>query len=296
MRPRLGRDARRPDVGPIRTSLTGQDFRAERVARQHATSSARVDCATARRAGQHGGRTEHGGPMSDTMETLSEADVESFRQRCREFLDAHATGIPGARRGSAGDDRGKALLDGAKKFQKALADAGLAGLTYPKEFGGQGLSRAYDRIWREEYGRYPEMTGELTISHGMCLPVLNDFGTTEQKKKFLAKNISGEQVWCQMFSEPGAGSDVASLQTRAERDGDEWVINGQKVWTTLAHLSDYGIPHQPGRAQARRHLDVHRRHEGPRGRRSRHPPDRRWHALQRGLLHEPPHPRRLARR
>jgi alkylation response protein AidB-like acyl-CoA dehydrogenase len=188
-----------------------------------------------------GGELSQGVPMSDTMETLSDADADAFRQRCREFLDANATGLPGARRGSAGDDRGKALLDGAKKFQKALADAGLAGLTYPKEFGGQGLSRACDRIWREQYGRYPEMTGELTISHGMCLPVLNDFGTTEQKKQFLAKNISGEEVWCQMFSEPGAGSDVASLQTRAERDGDEWVINGQKVWTTLAHLSDYGI-------------------------------------------------------
>jgi alkylation response protein AidB-like acyl-CoA dehydrogenase len=75
----------------------------------------------------------------------------------------------------------------------------------------------------------------------MCLPVLNDFGTHEQKVQFLADNIAARSVWCQMFSEPGAGSDVASLQTKAELDGDEWVINGQKVWTTLAHLSDYGV-------------------------------------------------------
>jgi alkylation response protein AidB-like acyl-CoA dehydrogenase len=75
----------------------------------------------------------------------------------------------------------------------------------------------------------------------MCLPVLNDFGTPAIKEQFLGKNISAENVWCQLFSEPGAGSDVASLQTKAERDGDEWVINGQKVWTTLAHLSDYGV-------------------------------------------------------
>jgi alkylation response protein AidB-like acyl-CoA dehydrogenase len=176
--------------------------------------------------------------MSDTA-TLTAEEAEAFRQRCRAFLDEHATGIPGAVRAS--EDRGKGLLDGAKKFQKALAEAGLAGLVYDAEYGGAGLTRSHDRIWREEYGRYPDMTSELTISHGMCLPVLNQFGTHEQKLQFLPKNISGEEVWCQMFSEPGAGSDVASLQTRAELDGDEWVLNGQKVWTTLAHLSDYGI-------------------------------------------------------
>ena len=98
------------------------------------------------------------------------------------------------------------------------------------------------------------MAGELVISHGMCLPMLNEFGTEEQKRRFLPDNISGRTLWCQMFSEPGAGSDVASLQTRAERDGDEWVLNGQKVWTTLAHESDYGVliartdPEQPKHA------------------------------------------------
>jgi alkylation response protein AidB-like acyl-CoA dehydrogenase len=170
--------------------------------------------------------------------TLSEEETEAFRAKCRKFLEEHATGIVASR---GDDDRGKSLLDGAKKFQKALADAGIAGAVYPKEYGGAGLSRAHERIWREEYAKYPDMTSELTISHGMCLPVLNDFGTEEQKKQFLPQNISGEKVWCQMFSEPGAGSDVASLQTRAVRDGDEWIINGQKVWTTLAHLSDYGV-------------------------------------------------------
>jgi len=173
-------------------------------------------------------------------DTVTVEDLDAFRARCRAFLDEHATGIAAAG-GRAADDRGKSLLDGAKRFQKALADAGLAGITYPKEYGGGGLTKAHERVWREEYAKYPDMTSELTISHGMCLPILNDFGTEEQKERFLRKNISGEEVWCQMFSEPGAGSDVASLQTRAERDGDQWVINGQKVWTTLAHLSDYGI-------------------------------------------------------
>ena len=175
--------------------------------------------------------------MSDTA-TLTESEAEAFRQKCREFLQEHATGISTAARA---DDRGASMMASAKKFQQALAAAGLAGLIYDKEFGGAGLTRAHDKIWREEYANFPDMTGELTISHGMCLPVLNQFGTEAQKKQFLADNIAARTVWCQMFSEPGAGSDVASLQTKAERDGDEWVLNGQKVWTTLAHHSDYGV-------------------------------------------------------
>ena len=85
------------------------------------------------------------------------------------------------------------------------------------------------------------MTAQLTISQGMCMPMVNEYGTDLQKDLYLSKLLSAEEVWCQMFSEPGAGSDVASLQTRAVRDGDEWVLNGQKVWTTLAHLCDRGI-------------------------------------------------------
>jgi alkylation response protein AidB-like acyl-CoA dehydrogenase len=173
-----------------------------------------------------------------TAAELSPDETEAFRQRCRQFLDANAHGI--SLSGVTGD-RGHALVAGAKAFQAKVFEAGLAGLTYAKEFGGQGLTRSHDRIWREEYGRYPDMTAELTISHGMCLPVLNDFGTPEHKARFMADVISAKTLWCQMFSEPGAGSDVASLQTKAERDGDEWIINGQKVWTTLGHVSDYGV-------------------------------------------------------
>ncbi|MGI9645134.1 MAG: acyl-CoA dehydrogenase family protein, partial [Ilumatobacteraceae bacterium] len=90
-------------------------------------------------------------------------------------------------------------------------------------------------------GNYTMMNGEFIISHGMCLPMLDEYGTPDQKDRYMPDMISGKTLWCQMFSEPGAGSDVASLQTRAERDGDEWILNGQKVWTTLAHKSDYGI-------------------------------------------------------
>ena len=179
--------------------------------------------------------------MSDTA-TLTKDDAEAFRERCRAFLSEHAK--PGARRD----------LEAARSFQAALAEAGLAGLTYDTEFGGAGLTLEHERIFRQVAQEFPAMTGELVISHGMCLPVLNEFGTDEQKRRYMPDNIAARTVWCQMFSEPGAGSDVASLQTRADRDGDEWVLNGQKVWTTLAHRSDYGVivartdPEQPKHA------------------------------------------------
>jgi alkylation response protein AidB-like acyl-CoA dehydrogenase len=182
-----------------------------------------------------------------TSTGISLEEETAFRQKCRDFLTANATGI----KVDGPDPRSDQSLAGNKAFQAKLAAAGLAGLTYPVEYGGAGLTREHDKIYREEYGNFPDMTSQLTISHGMCLPMLSEYGTDEQKKEFLAKNISGEQLWCQMFSEPGAGSDVASLQTRAVRDGDEWIVNGQKVWTTLAHQCDYGIliartdPEQP---------------------------------------------------
>ena len=170
-------------------------------------------------------------------DTLTNKEREEFKLRCRTFLDEHATGI----HLSAPDPRDKETIALNKAFQGKLAEAGLAGLTYPKEYGGAGLTNEHETIWREIYSNYPDMTTQLTISHGMCLPMLNEFGSEEQKEKYLSDNISAKTVWCQMFSEPGAGSDVASLQTKAELDGDEWIINGQKVWTTLAHVCDYGV-------------------------------------------------------
>ncbi len=169
-----------------------------------------------------------------TEEVLSPAEAEEFRTRVRSFLSANASGIEGAGRGTTS-------IQAGREFQTKLTEAGLAGLVYPKEYGGAGLTRAHERIYREEYAKVPDMTYELVISHGMCLPVLNQFGTEEQKRQFMPDNIAARTMWCQMFSEPGAGSDVASLQTKAELDGDEWVINGQKVWTTLAHVCDYGV-------------------------------------------------------
>ena len=165
-------------------------------------------------------------------------DLGDFRARCTAFLDQHATVEPPT---SAEDPRGRRAMTIARNYQAALADAGLAGLSYPTEYGGQGLPADYEDVWRAEAARYPRMAAMLSISHGMCLPMLNEYGTPAQRAAYQAKVIRGEEVWCQLFSEPGAGSDVASLQSRAVLDGDEWLLNGQKVWTTSAHLCDRGI-------------------------------------------------------
>ncbi|MEM8924650.1 MAG: acyl-CoA dehydrogenase family protein [Actinomycetota bacterium] len=173
---------------------------------------------------------------SETAVAPTETEDE-FRARCQAFLAEHATGL----RFEQPDPRSANELEACKVFQQKVAAAGLAGITYPAEYGGQGLPKSYDRIWREEYAKHHDMTGQLTISHGMCVPMLAEYGTHEQKSAFLPDAIAGRTVWCQMFSEPGAGSDVASLQTKAVLDGEEWTLNGQKVWTTLAHVSDYGL-------------------------------------------------------
>ncbi|MEM7326612.1 MAG: acyl-CoA dehydrogenase family protein [Actinomycetota bacterium] len=176
--------------------------------------------------------------MTATETTAAPAETEDdFRARCQAFLTEHATGAVFEQP----DPRSANELAASKAFMQKVADANLAGITYPVEYGGLGLPKSYERIWREEYAKHHDMTGQLTISHGMCVPMLAEYGSHEQKAAYLPDAIAARTVWCQMFSEPGAGSDVASLQTKAELDGEEWTLNGQKVWTTLAHVSDYGI-------------------------------------------------------
>ena len=172
--------------------------------------------------------------MSDSASMM----IDDFRARCAAFLDEHAAPMHFT---PQEDPRGAKVMDRTKAFQQALADAGLAGVTYPAQFGGMGLGREYEVVWREEAAKRPVMTAQLAISQGMCLPMLNEYGSDEQRAKYQEKLIRADEVWAQMFSEPGAGSDVASLQMKAVRDGDEWILNGQKVWTTNAHLCDRAI-------------------------------------------------------
>jgi alkylation response protein AidB-like acyl-CoA dehydrogenase len=173
--------------------------------------------------------------------------VDEFRAKAREWLEANApkrgtpeaegVGRPNAEMGSEAERRG---IERAKEFQAKLHDAGLAGITYPTEYGGQGLTQAHQGAFNAEAASYAMPTFAFYIGQGMCLPTIHTHGTEEQKKRFMPPLIRGEEIWSQLFSEPGAGSDVAGLQMKAERFGDEWVLNGQKVWTTGAHYSEWG--------------------------------------------------------
>jgi alkylation response protein AidB-like acyl-CoA dehydrogenase len=166
---------------------------------------------------------------------------EDFRARARAWLAANAP-----RRGSADEEadaetRGQdAVIAEQKAFQAKLYDAGFAGLTWPEEYGGQGLGSAEQIAWSQESRDYDLPTGVFFIGLSMPGNTILEVGTDAQKQRYLPKMLRGEEIWCQLFSEPGAGSDVASLQTSAVRDGDEWVLNGQKVWTSGAQYSDYG--------------------------------------------------------
>jgi alkylation response protein AidB-like acyl-CoA dehydrogenase len=165
---------------------------------------------------------------------------EDFRSRARAWLAANATRRATDDEAEAESKGQAAVLAEQKAFQAKLYDAGFAGITWPKEYGGQGLTSAEQITWSQESRDYDLPNGVFFIGISMPGNTLVELGTPEQNKRYLPKMLRGEEIWCQLFSEPGAGSDVASLQTSAVRDGDEWVINGQKVWTSGAQYSDFG--------------------------------------------------------
>ena len=168
-----------------------------------------------------------------------------FRAEARAWIDANAPKNlePELSQPTVGRIKlkGSDILTESKKWQKKKAEAGWACLHWPKEFGGRGATPIERVIWQQEEGFYGKLEGVFLIGQGMCGPTVMAFGNDGDKAKYLPKIASGEHVWCQLFSEPSAGSDVAGLRTRAEQKGDDWIVNGQKVWTTGAHFSDYGI-------------------------------------------------------
>ncbi|HVL97417.1 MAG TPA: acyl-CoA dehydrogenase family protein [Solirubrobacteraceae bacterium] len=155
----------------------------------------------------------------------------------REFRDELRAWIEANHPGPAGED--EAAFDRNVAWQRKLNERGWAGLTWPVEYGGAGATLIEQAIFFEEMARAraPRMANVLGLTMGG--PVVIHHGTTEQKERYLPPILSAEEIWCQGFSEPESGSDLASLKTRARREGDEWVVSGQKVWTTLAHRSKW---------------------------------------------------------
>jgi alkylation response protein AidB-like acyl-CoA dehydrogenase len=164
---------------------------------------------------------------------------EAFRAEVLEFLGA-ALPLKGSVEVAAPpDDALGSGLQRAVNYQRRLADAGLAGITWPAAYGGRGLPERYQRIFDREARRFQVPPRSLEIGLGMCGPTIVVHGTDEQKRAFIPPLLRGEHIWCELFSEPAAGSDLSSVQTRARRDGDEFVLDGQKVWTSGAQHSDY---------------------------------------------------------
>jgi alkylation response protein AidB-like acyl-CoA dehydrogenase len=164
-------------------------------------------------------------------------DEAQFRSTLRTWLKENLPSDWADRRPTVG----RFDVEASRAWSKKLYDAGYVGLTWPKEYGGGGAPHTHQGIYLEETARAgaPDHIGGIGL--GMAGPTLIAWGSDEQKKRYLAPLLSGEEVWCQGFSEPGSGSDLAGAKTRAVLDGDEWVVNGQKVWSSWAHIADWCI-------------------------------------------------------
>ncbi len=173
------------------------------------------------------------------------AEEAAFRAEARAWLEAHAPA-----KGSP-EDFSQGFLEGtadvaqhvarAQEWQRLLFDEGWAGITWPEAFGGRGAGAVESLIWNQEMARYGVTVGPFAVGIGMAGPTILRHGTEAQKERFLIPMLKGEELWCQLFSEPEAGSDLASLRTRAVLDGEQWVVTGQKVWTSSADMSEWGI-------------------------------------------------------
>ncbi len=175
----------------------------------------------------------------DFNDTPEEA---AFRAEARAWLEANAEKLGPNERAASFEERADSdLVNKAKEWQARKADAGWACITWPEEYGGRGATPIQAVIWGQEESRFRIPPNIFAIGQGMLGPTIMVHGTDEQKHKYLKKMLRGEEIWCQLFSEPAAGSDLAGLRTTAVRDGDDWIINGQKIWTTGAQFSKWGM-------------------------------------------------------
>ncbi len=176
------------------------------------------------------------------MDIGDSAQEAAFRAEARAWLEQNAARRDPAKRHkqSSTDAEQDVHAQACRHWQRVLYDGGWAGLTWPKQFGGRGGMPWQASIFAEEQNKFDVSVGAFAVAHGMVAPTLMMHGTDAQRGHLDAM-LRGDEVWCQLFSEPEAGSDLANLGTRAVLDGSEWVINGQKVWTSGAQHSEYAI-------------------------------------------------------
>ena len=171
------------------------------------------------------------------MDFRDTPEQAAFREELRTWLDEH---LPDELRGHRG---GGARFDGPeiRQWSRALHDGGWVGISWPAEYGGRGLSPRFQAIYLEEEARAEAPPHIGVIGLGMAGPTIISRGTEEQKARYLEPLLAADEIWCQGFSEPGAGSDLAGVRTSARLDGDRFVLDGQKVWSSYAHIADFCI-------------------------------------------------------
>lgn len=174
----------------------------------------------------------------DFNDTPEEA---AFRSKVRQFLEEAARPKSRGRSMRIDEVDSPELVAQAKAWQRRKAEAGFACISWPKEHGGHGLPAIYDVIYYQEEALFDVPPNIFLIGLGMCIPTLLRFATPEQKARYAPPAVRGEDIWCQLFSEPAAGSDLAGIRAKAVRDGEAWLVSGQKVWTSGAHHSQYGL-------------------------------------------------------
>jgi alkylation response protein AidB-like acyl-CoA dehydrogenase len=185
------------------------------------------------------------------MDFNDSPDGAAFRAQARAWIAAHApeqllAGLQAAAAQTTSsvhppEIEGQDPVAISKSWQQSKADGGWACLHWPVQYGGRGASPIQRVIWQQEEGLYAQLSNLFVVGHGMAGPTLIAHGTQAQKERYLKPIVSGAQVWCQLFSEPSGGSDLAGLRSRASFEGGHWIVNGQKIWTTHAQMADYGL-------------------------------------------------------
>lgn len=180
---------------------------------------------------------------------------QQFRDEFRAWLDSN---VPAewTKGGSTSSEDNQAYIEYLKDWQRKLYDGGWAGISWPREYGGRGATLMEQSIFQAELARAnaPQLIGTIGLS--LVGPTIIAMGTDEQKTRYLPKILSGEEIWCQGFSEPNAGSDLAALGTKAARDGEDFIINGQKIWTSFAQMADWCLLLVRTDSQAPKHRGI----------------------------------------